>query len=64
MEATEWLWEDELGCWIALGALVLLGGRESVGKSTLCAFLISHITRGTLPGDPDGHASQCHHLYY
>jgi hypothetical protein len=51
MRATQWLWEDEYGCWIPMGALVLLGGRESVGKSTLCADLIAKVTTGNLLGD-------------
>jgi hypothetical protein len=44
LKATQWLWEDEYGCWIPMGASALLGGRESVGKSTLCAHLIAQVT--------------------
>jgi RecA-family ATPase len=51
MRATRWLWEDVHGCWIPLGALVGLGGREGVGKSTICAYLVAQVTTGTLPGD-------------
>jgi hypothetical protein len=51
MRATQWLYEDEHGCWIPMGALTLLGGREGVGKSTFKANLVAKITRGTLRGD-------------
>jgi RecA-family ATPase len=54
MRATRWLWEDVHGCWIPLGALVGLGGREGVGKSTICAYLVAQVTTGTLPGDLSG----------
>ena len=54
MKATRWLWEDHMGCWIPLGALILLGGREGVGKSTVCADLVARITIGELPGDYEG----------
>lgn len=37
--------------WIPLGGLVLLGGREGIGKSTWAYRLAAAITRGTLPGD-------------
>lgn len=37
--------------WIPLGGLVLLGGREGIGKSTWAYRLAAQITRGTLPGD-------------
>jgi AAA domain len=51
MAATRWLWEDGHGCWVPLGHLVGLGGREGVGKSTVCAYLAAKVTTGTLPGD-------------
>jgi RecA/RadA recombinase len=51
MTATRWLWEDEHGCWTPMGALIGLGGREGVGKSTVCAHLAAQATRGVLSGD-------------
>jgi hypothetical protein len=51
MTATRWLWEDGPNCWIPMGHLVGLGGREGVGKSTVCADLVAKVTRGLLPGD-------------
>jgi hypothetical protein len=54
MKATHWLWEDRHGCWIPTGALVLFGGREGVGKSTVCADLVARVTQGELPGDFHG----------
>jgi RecA-family ATPase len=50
MEATEWMWEDEHGQWIPQGSLSLIAGREGVGKSTIEADIVAHITRGTLLG--------------
>lgn len=41
-----WLWSER----IALGSLVLLGGREGIGKSTVAYQLAADITRGRLPG--------------
>lgn len=49
--ASLWLWEEGEFQWIPLGGLVLLGGREGVGKSTLAFRLAAGITRGILPGD-------------
>lgn len=49
--ASRWLWEEDGHQWIPLGGLVLLGGREGVGKSTLAFRLAAQVTRGTLPGD-------------
>ena len=54
MKATRWLWEDQRNHWIPMGSLVGLGGREGVGKSTWCAYLIAMITTGKLPGDNYG----------
>jgi energy-coupling factor transporter ATP-binding protein EcfA2 len=51
MTATRWLWEAGEHCWIPLGELVGLGGREGVGKSTMCAHLAAQVTKGELPGD-------------
>jgi hypothetical protein len=50
MEATCWLWEDDMGKWIPQGAMSLVAGREGVGKSTVVADLVARITKGTLPG--------------
>lgn len=55
MKATRWIYEDEHGKWIPLGAFVLLGGREGVGKSTVAYDIIGKITRGELPGHLYGH---------
>jgi len=49
--ASRWLWEEDGHQWVPLGGLVLLGGREGVGKSTLAFWLAAQITRGTLAGD-------------
>jgi hypothetical protein len=54
MTAARWLWEDEYGCWVPMGALVGLGGREGVGKSTVCGHLVAEVTKGQLPGDFHG----------
>ena len=51
MRATRWLWEVGEHCWIPMGELVGLGGREGVGKSTVCAHLAAKVTKGELPGD-------------
>jgi AAA domain/Bifunctional DNA primase/polymerase, N-terminal len=51
MRATRWLWEDEYGKWIPEGALVGMGGREGVGKSTVCADIAALVTQGELRGD-------------
>jgi predicted ATP-dependent serine protease len=51
MRATRWLWEVGEHCWIPLGELVGLGGREGVGKSTVCTHLAAKVTKGELPGD-------------
>lgn len=53
-EATEWLWKDDVGKWLPLGALSLLAGREGIGKSTIAYGLAAQITKGTLPGDDFG----------
>lgn len=45
-----WLWDGR----IAAGTLSLLAGGEGLGKSTLTAWLVAAITRGTLPGDEYG----------
>jgi energy-coupling factor transporter ATP-binding protein EcfA2 len=54
MRATRWLWlvtdGDDTARWIPLGGLVLLAGREGVGKSTIAYQIAAMITRGTLPG--------------
>ena len=52
MKAQRWLWEDKDidARWIPLGGIVLLGGREGLGKSTLATKIAAAVTRGTLPG--------------
>lgn len=45
-----WLWEGRF----AAGTLSLLAGREGLGKSTLTAWIVAGVTRGTLPGDTAG----------
>jgi AAA domain/ClpX C4-type zinc finger len=54
MEATNWLWEDEHGQWLAEGALALMAGREGVGKSTVVSDIVARLTIGTLPGENFG----------
>ena len=51
MRAAVWLWEHDDEFWIPLGGLVLLGGREGVGKSTWTARLIAQVTNGTMEGE-------------
>jgi hypothetical protein len=46
-----WLWHQR----IAVGTLVLLGGREGLGKSTVAYGLVADVTRGRLPGAHFGH---------
>lgn len=41
-----WMWTGR----IALGTLVLVGGREGIGKSTAVLAIVADITRGRLPG--------------
>ncbi|HWE54780.1 MAG TPA: AAA family ATPase, partial [Acidimicrobiales bacterium] len=41
-----WLWEGR----IPVGSLGLLGGREGIGKSTVCYQLTADVTRGRMPG--------------
>jgi hypothetical protein len=52
--ATRWLWHEirpeATASWLPLGGLVLLAGREGVGKSTIAYEIAARITRGTLAG--------------
>jgi len=41
-----WLWDGR----VALGTLALMGGREGIGKSTVCYQIAADITRGRLTG--------------
>lgn len=50
MTGTRWLWREGKTCWIPLGGLTLMGGREGVAKSTWCFKIAADITNGTLPG--------------
>jgi AAA domain len=54
MTATKWLWEEEGHCWIPQGHMTGFGGREGVGKSTICTDLTAKVTKGVLPGDASG----------
>lgn len=45
-----WLWDERL----PLGELVLIAGREGVGKSTRAYQLAADVSRGTLPGEFEG----------
>lgn len=47
---TDWLWDGR----VPMGALTLVGGREGIGKSTLCYDIASDITRGTVRGFHNG----------
>lgn len=51
MRACDWLWEYNDEFWIPLGGLVLLGGREGVGKSTWTARLVAQVTNGKMNGE-------------
>lgn len=51
MEAATWLWEHSGEFWLPLRSLVLLGGREGVGKSTWTARLIAQVTNGKMHGE-------------
>lgn len=50
MQRVLWVMPD----WIPTGSLVLLAGREGLGKSTIAAELCAQITRGTLEGELRG----------
>jgi hypothetical protein len=44
-------WQDAIeGKWIPFGGMVLLAGRESIGKTTIAYGIAAKVTRGTLPG--------------
>lgn len=49
-EVTEWLWEGA----IPLGVITGIAGTAGIGKSTVVNWIISNLTRGTLPGDLTG----------
>lgn len=49
-KAVRWLWKER----VPVGSLVLLVGREGIGKSTVAYDLAASITRGKLPGDQYG----------
>lgn len=56
IKVSRWLWEwkNDRGVWehwLPLGGLVLLGGREGVGKSTWTARLAAQVTRGDMAGE-------------
>lgn len=51
IESSDWLWKSGTEHWIPLGGLVLLGGREGVGKSTWTARLIAQVTTGRMEGE-------------
>lgn len=50
MRATRWLWRHGNEHWIPLGGLVLLGGREGMGKSSWTARLVAQVTLGKMEG--------------
>ncbi|MQA01740.1 MAG: AAA family ATPase [Streptosporangiales bacterium] len=50
-----WLWADRLPA----GEVCLTPGRGGVGKSTFHAWVIAHLTRGTLPGVHQGEPRAC-----
>jgi hypothetical protein len=51
LRAVRWLWSER----VPMGELVLLAGREGVGKSTFEAWLTARVTRGDLDGQSLGH---------
>jgi hypothetical protein len=50
MRRVKWLWIDR----IPLGEMSLLGGREGIGKSTVCYQLLADVTRGRMHGEHFG----------
>lgn len=50
-----WVWEHGGNGRIPLGELTLFAGRPAAGKSTAARWFASQITRGTLPGEWQGH---------
>lgn len=50
MNSAQWLWGSEQQGGIPLGALTIITGKPGDGKSTMCRWLASCITQGTLPG--------------
>jgi hypothetical protein len=46
----KWMWEGRM----AVGALSLVAGREGIAKSTFVYWIVSNVTRGTLPGESFG----------
>lgn len=50
MRRVKWLWTERL----PLGEMALLGGREGIGKSTVCYQLAADTTRGRLDGEHKG----------
>lgn len=44
---TRWLWDSR----VPLGEIAILGGREGIGKSTVCYQIVADITRGKLRGE-------------
>lgn len=50
-----WLWDQR----VPAGELTLTPGRGGIGKSTCHAWLIAHLTKGTLPGAHYGRTKSC-----
>lgn len=48
----KWAWKDRM----PVGEIVLLGGREGIGKSILAIWIAAQVTRGHLPGEYEGTA--------
>ena len=46
----KWLWDRRL----AIGTLSLIAGREGLGKSSICYWMVAQVTRGLLPGEHRG----------
>lgn len=51
VERVRWVWHSR----IPAGMTTLVAGREGMGKTGLCGWIMARISRGQLPGDWHGH---------
>lgn len=49
-EVPRWAWKDL----VPIGGLTMFAGTGGIGKSTVLAWIVAAISRGTLPGDLEG----------
>lgn len=52
-EVPQWAWKDR----VPMGGLTMFAGTGGIGKSTVLAWIVAGVTRGTLPGDLEGSPS-------